>query len=85
MKTILSLLFTCAVLAGCQTVPRYYASPLITQENLLVQCPEELPQLADGSGKTILVTMQQWGTQYQSCKDVHNALVQAIRQKQNQK
>ncbi len=64
------------MVSACSTTsPRGY---LPTQQNLLQKCPESLPTLVDGTGKTVMVTMKEWATQYHDCATRHNGLVDAV-------
>lgn len=86
MKTIKIALLaaTMFIVSGC-AVQRYYPAPRVTQANLLAKCPDTLPLLENGKGASILVTMEKWGTQYQTCKEIHNALVDALAADQEHK
>lgn len=48
------------------------------QQNLLMKCPPALPQLGDGTGRDVLVTMREWASQYHDCATRHNGLVDTL-------
>lgn len=45
-----------------------------------MKCKETLPELNDGTGGEVLVTMTQWAAIYHDCKTRHNGLVDAVKQ-----
>lgn len=44
----------------------------------MVKVPMTLPNLTDGTGKDVVLTMQAWGNQYQECRIRQHGLVDAI-------
>jgi|GEM_PF-1259717 len=50
----------------------------------MVKCPKTLPELTDGTGEDVTLTMREWAKQYHRCAIPHNGLVEAIRSSQEQ-
>ncbi|WP_422676033.1 Rz1-like lysis system protein LysC [Billgrantia aerodenitrificans] len=63
-------------LSACSTTPPPAALPI--QQSLLQRCPVELPELTDGTGGDVALTMSAWASQYHRCATRHNGLVDAI-------
>lgn len=64
-------------LLGCSTKqPKAPAKPL--QQMLLIKCPNDLPEMHDGTGRSVLNTLRAWSAQYHRCAVLHNALIDAL-------
>ncbi|WP_442908413.1 hypothetical protein [Halomonas sp. HG01] len=45
---------------------------------MMTPCPAALPRLTDGTGKDVVLTMDDWAGQYHRCATRHNGLIQAL-------
>lgn len=46
---------------------------------MLVKCPEELTQLSDGTGRSVVLLIKDVAAAYHDCKVRHNGLVDAVK------
>lgn len=64
-------------LLGCSTKqPEVPAKPL--QQALMFRCPVDLPELPDGTGRSVLEALSVWSAQYHRCSIRHNGLVDTL-------
>lgn len=81
MNKLLILLISCYLLVGCSTT-EVHAPDAPFQESLLVKCTTDTPIPPGLTGKDVLDTLEQWNLIYNKCAIQHDALVDAIRERQ---
>ncbi|QFT84495.1 hypothetical protein FIU88_05810 [Halomonas sp. THAF12] len=47
----------------------------------MTPCPAALSRLTDGTGKDVVLTMDDWAGQYHRCATRHNGLIQALEER----
>lgn len=81
MKLIkIALLVTFLTFTGCTT---YITAAPTVNANLLVKCPDSLPELEGMTGEHFLALAKSWSTQYRECKIRHNGLVDTLNERQS--
>jgi hypothetical protein len=61
-------------LSGC-----FIQSPMVKPpESLMTKVPNTLPPLTDGTGRDVVLTMREWGSQYHECRIRQHGLIDAI-------
>lgn len=67
---------TLVTLVGCST--NSLPPKEVSQQSLLVRCPETLPYDYTTDGKGWLLMAEEWSSIYHECKTRHNGLVDFI-------
>lgn len=69
-----ALLLTAALSSGCSICPPQVPPPTA----LMVECPQTLPVLRDGTAGEVALTLTEWAAYYHDCRVLHSGLVRAL-------
>lgn len=73
-------------MCGCSTPPLRGMKPFYQgfQENLLTECPQDLPRLAGNTGSDFDQALRAYSSRYVECAARHNELINNIRQRESE-